>query len=55
MCYTRHEPLGVVGAIIPWNYPTMMAAWKFAPALAAGNTSKVTLYIFFMIIDSVYS
>ncbi|KAI8889564.1 aldehyde dehydrogenase [Backusella circina FSU 941] len=36
-CYTRHEALGVVGAVIPWNYPTMMAAWKFAPALAAGN------------------
>ncbi|ORZ02772.1 aldehyde dehydrogenase domain-containing protein [Syncephalastrum racemosum] len=47
MCYTRHEALGVVGAVIPWNYPTMMAAWKFAPALAAGNcivmkTSEVT-------------
>lgn len=40
LCYTRHEPLGVVGAVIPWNYPTMMAVWKFAPALAAGNTSK---------------
>ncbi|KAI9354458.1 aldehyde dehydrogenase domain-containing protein [Pilaira anomala] len=38
LCYTRHEPLGVVGAVIPWNYPTMMATWKFAPALAAGNT-----------------
>ncbi|KAG1444538.1 hypothetical protein G6F56_010260 [Rhizopus delemar] len=37
LCYTLHEPLGVVGAVIPWNYPTMMAAWKFAPALAAGN------------------
>jgi gamma-glutamyl-gamma-aminobutyraldehyde dehydrogenase len=32
------EPLGVVGAITPWNYPMLMAAWKFAPALAAGNT-----------------
>ena len=32
------EPLGVVGAITPWNYPQLMAAWKFAPALAAGNT-----------------
>ncbi|KAG2217547.1 hypothetical protein INT45_005433 [Circinella minor] len=47
MCYTRHEALGVVGAVIPWNYPTMMAAWKFAPALAAGNcivmkTSEIT-------------
>ncbi|CAO3677073.1 unnamed protein product [Rhizopus stolonifer] len=37
LCYTLHESLGVVGAVIPWNYPTMMAAWKFAPALAAGN------------------
>ncbi|KAI9279183.1 aldehyde dehydrogenase domain-containing protein [Sporodiniella umbellata] len=37
LCYTLQEPLGVVGAIIPWNYPTMMAAWKFAPALATGN------------------
>ncbi|KAI9279270.1 aldehyde dehydrogenase domain-containing protein [Sporodiniella umbellata] len=37
LCYTLHEPLGVVGAVIPWNYPIMMAAWKFAPALAAGN------------------
>ncbi|HCF24827.1 MULTISPECIES: aldehyde dehydrogenase family protein [unclassified Novosphingobium] len=32
-----HEPLGVVGAISPWNYPLLMAAWKIAPALAAGN------------------
>ena len=32
------EPLGVVGAISPWNYPLLMAAWKIAPALAAGNT-----------------
>jgi acyl-CoA reductase-like NAD-dependent aldehyde dehydrogenase len=36
--YTLREPVGVVGAIIPWNYPFMMAAWKVAPALAAGNT-----------------
>jgi aldehyde dehydrogenase len=33
-----HEPLGVVGLIIPWNFPLLMAAWKLAPALAAGNT-----------------
>ena len=32
-----HEPLGVVGQIIPWNFPILMAAWKLAPALAAGN------------------
>ena len=35
--YTLREPLGVVGCIVPWNYPLMMAAWKVAPALAAGN------------------
>jgi 1-pyrroline dehydrogenase len=34
----RREPLGVVGSIAPWNYPLMMAIWKIAPALAAGNT-----------------
>ena len=36
--YVLREPLGVVGAISPWNYPALMATWKFAPALAAGNT-----------------
>lgn len=36
--FTRHEPLGVVGAITPWNSPLLLAAWKLAPALAAGNT-----------------
>ena len=35
--YHFHEPLGVVGQIIPWNFPLLMAAWKVAPALAAGN------------------
>jgi betaine-aldehyde dehydrogenase len=34
----RREPIGVTGAVTPWNYPMMMAVWKFAPALAAGNT-----------------
>ena len=34
----RREPVGVVGSVTPWNYPMMMAVWKFAPALAAGNT-----------------
>jgi betaine-aldehyde dehydrogenase len=34
----RREPMGVVGQVTPWNYPMMMAVWKFAPALAAGNT-----------------
>ncbi|MBI3417654.1 MAG: aldehyde dehydrogenase family protein [Verrucomicrobia bacterium] len=36
--YTRHEPVGVVGQIIPWNFPLLMQAWKWAPALAAGCT-----------------
>ena len=35
--YVRREPIGVVGQVAPWNYPMMMAVWKFAPALAAGN------------------
>jgi len=37
MAYHFHEPLGVVGQIIPWNFPILMAVWKLAPALAAGN------------------
>jgi len=36
--YILREPLGVIGCVVPWNYPLMMAAWKIAPALAAGNT-----------------
>ncbi|MFD1538918.1 aldehyde dehydrogenase family protein [Nonomuraea guangzhouensis] len=36
--YTVHEPVGVVGAIVPWNFPMSMACWKLAPALATGNT-----------------
>lgn len=36
--FTRHEPVGVCGQIIPWNYPVLMLAWKFGPALACGNT-----------------
>ncbi|EGW34188.1 uncharacterized protein SPAPADRAFT_59619 [Spathaspora passalidarum NRRL Y-27907] len=47
LAYTVHEPFGVCGQIIPWNYPLAMAAWKLAPALAAGNvivlkTSEIT-------------
>jgi acyl-CoA reductase-like NAD-dependent aldehyde dehydrogenase len=38
LTYTRREPIGVCGQIIPWNYPLQMAAWKVAPALACGNT-----------------
>ncbi|KAG8220341.1 aldehyde dehydrogenase domain-containing protein [Butyriboletus roseoflavus] len=36
--YSRHEPIGVVGQIIPWNFPLLMLAWKLGPALATGNT-----------------
>ncbi|KAG0139641.1 hypothetical protein CROQUDRAFT_666206 [Cronartium quercuum f. sp. fusiforme G11] len=38
MAYTSHEPIGVVGQIIPWNFPLLMFAWKIGPALATGNT-----------------
>jgi len=38
-CYTRREPVGVCGQIIPWNFPLLMAVWKIAPALAAGCTT----------------
>ena len=38
MIHTRHEPIGVVGQIIPWNFPAMMMGWKIGPALACGNT-----------------
>jgi aldehyde dehydrogenase len=37
VAYHYHEPLGVVGQIIPWNFPILMAAWKLAPAIGAGN------------------
>ncbi len=37
-CYTRHEPVGVCGQIIPWNFPLLMQAWKWGPALACGCT-----------------
>jgi acyl-CoA reductase-like NAD-dependent aldehyde dehydrogenase len=39
LCYTRREPVGVCGQIVPWNFPLLMAAWKLGPALAAGCTS----------------
>ncbi|XP_058484500.1 aldehyde dehydrogenase family 1 member A3 isoform X2 [Solea solea] len=38
MCLTKHEPVGVCGAIIPWNFPLLMFMWKIAPALCCGNT-----------------
>jgi acyl-CoA reductase-like NAD-dependent aldehyde dehydrogenase len=39
LCYTRKEPVGVCGQIVPWNFPLLMATWKLAPALAAGCTT----------------
>jgi 1-pyrroline dehydrogenase len=39
--FIRREPIGIVGGITPWNYPLMMAVWKFAPALAAGNVQII--------------
>jgi acyl-CoA reductase-like NAD-dependent aldehyde dehydrogenase len=39
LCYTRKEPVGVCGQIIPWNFPLLMASWKLSPALAAGCTT----------------
>ena len=39
--FTRHEPLGVIAMIVPWNSPLLLLAWKLAPALAAGNTVVV--------------
>uniref|UniRef100_A0A452QKB5 aldehyde dehydrogenase (NAD(+)) n=1 Tax=Ursus americanus TaxID=9643 RepID=A0A452QKB5_URSAM len=39
-CFTRHEPVGLCGQIIPWNFPLVMQGWKLAPALATGNTVR---------------
>src|ERR1039457_4702242 len=39
--FTRREAVGVIGQVTPWNYPLMMAIWKFAPAIAAGNTGML--------------
>ncbi|XP_062998248.1 retinaldehyde dehydrogenase 3 isoform X2 [Elgaria multicarinata webbii] len=41
VCFTRHEPVGVCGAITPWNFPLLMLIWKMAPALCCGNTLVV--------------
>ena len=41
MAYTKREPVGVVGQIIPWNFPLLMLCWKLGPALAAGCTTVV--------------
>lgn len=61
LVYTKKEPLGVVGLIIPWNFPLMMCAWKLAPALACGNccilkpaeqTSLTALYLGHLIAEA---
>lgn len=44
--YTRHEPVGVCGQIIPWNFPILMMAWKLGPALATGNDGNVCVLYF---------
>ena len=43
LCFTKHEPIGVCGMIIPWNFPLLMQAWKLAPALAMGCTCVMKL------------
>ena len=43
VAYHFHEPLGVIGQIIPWNFPILMAAWKLAPAIAAGNCVEMCI------------
>lgn len=43
-CYTKHEPVGVCGQIIPWNFPLLMLAWKIAPAIATGKMTT-TIYM----------
>lgn len=44
MSLVIHEPIGVVGQIIPWNFPFLMACWKLAPALAAGDTIVIAVF-----------
>ena len=51
LCYTRKEPVGVCGQIIPWNFPLLMAAWKIAPALAAGTLDPSQLVTHHMKLD----
>ncbi|EIW79883.1 aldehyde dehydrogenase [Coniophora puteana RWD-64-598 SS2] len=41
LAYTRHEPIGVVGQILPWNFPLLIMCWKLGPALATGNTAVI--------------
>ncbi len=61
VAYHYHEPLGVIGLIIPWNFPLLMAAWKLAPALAAGNAvvlkpaeqTPLSILIFAELIDGI--
>ena len=46
MSIVRHEPIGVVGAVVAWNFPMLLAAWKIAPAIAAGNTHCDSTFVF---------
>lgn len=53
--YTRHEPVGVCGQIIPWNFPVLMMTWKLGPALATGdhgytNYTHIFYYIYYKIL-----
>lgn len=55
--YTRHEPVGVCGQIIPWNFPILMMAWKLGPALATGkyiHTNYICIYIICIIYCLLY-
>lgn len=45
LAYTRHEPVGVCGQIIPWNFPILMMAWKLGPALATGIFINIFNYL----------
>lgn len=43
-CYTRHEPIGVVAQIIPWNFPILMMAWKLGPGINKIEAKNLTIY-----------
>jgi aldehyde dehydrogenase (NAD+) len=46
--YTKHEPVGVCGQIIPWNFPILMLAWKFGPALGMSQINLTFKYLFIL-------
>lgn len=49
--YTRHEPVGVCGQIIPWNFPMLMMSWKLGPALATGDHESTNYIIYFITLE----